>query len=766
MSKKFNRIYVFVVFLFILMPMFVHAADDNIKSATVNGNVFLKGKYVQIGINPNGTLGTIPINLESTSNENKAKLEGFALTEVLGGSSLGMRFNKYGWDSGNAPTAGDFTVSNTRENIDNVNGSKDSIIFIVKDEKYYQPFTLRSDYLSDGVKITGVVDTTEENNKKLKALVTGYVKKGSIDFSFEIEYWFYEDATHYHTDIRVTNNAAGISRLSVIKLLNPDQDKLYNRTSKTYNKTISMPLKSNPNGDKGYSMVVARGETTLDGMFLLSFDINSIPSLNLWYSCNNTTTSSEDVITSTTASNYFDQYLKRIPYKATPELLAIFYQGGGINGYKLNNNPISISTELYSGAVPIGTEYKTEIITSLDNDVIQGLSTLMDEYNTDIIERTDKTIKIKATSGTQYSIVECSMDEDGEPLYDSCELGENPTYVTADSNELLFSDLKPETGYKIYYEKTSTEKGSINTKTKKSAKEASKLNAVVITESSITVKGDHGFEYSIDGGSTWTKFETFNNLEPDTEYTFIGRAEETFDDMPGQLSEELVVKTLPKQSTALDDFTSKFKIDVKIIDPIPTIRISKALLYEAIKDDEDIAKFIEAANADPSLIDKMTVVIDIIKLYPTVEEVNDLEPYLTNREIAYSFDIELKVYINDNYIKDISELSKNVKFSIDIPSEFRKENRKFNIVRKHIISIHEPALYQVLEDLDSSNETVTIENGLFSEFYVTYDVPAKKNPKTADNLIIYVGIFIISACALYYKRYLKLKYNLYLNRYR
>ena len=133
---------------------------------------------------------------------------------------------------------------------------------------------------------------------------------------------------------------------------------------------------------------------------------------------------------------------------------------------------------------------------------------------------------------------------------------------------------------------------------------------------------------------------------------------------------------------------------------------------------------------------------------------------------AYSFDIELKVYLNDDHIKDITELSKNVKFSIDIPNEFRKENRKFNIVRKHITSIHEPALYQVLEDLDSSDETVTVENGLFSEFYVTYDVPAKKNPKTADNLIIYVGIFVISACALYYKRYLKLKYNLYLNRYR
>ena len=113
MRKKFNRIFIFVVFLFIIAPMFVHAAD--IESATVNGNVFLKGKYIQIGINPNGTLGTIPIDLESNSND-KATLKKFALTDVSSGSSLGMRFNKYGWDSDKAPTAGDFTVSNTKAN--------------------------------------------------------------------------------------------------------------------------------------------------------------------------------------------------------------------------------------------------------------------------------------------------------------------------------------------------------------------------------------------------------------------------------------------------------------------------------------------------------------------------------------------------------------------------------------------------------------------------------------------------------------------------
>jgi hypothetical protein len=57
------------------------------------------------------------------------KLNEFALTKLADGYSLGMRFNKYGWDSDKAPTSGDFTVSNTKAN--NVNGSKDSIIFSI-----------------------------------------------------------------------------------------------------------------------------------------------------------------------------------------------------------------------------------------------------------------------------------------------------------------------------------------------------------------------------------------------------------------------------------------------------------------------------------------------------------------------------------------------------------------------------------------------------------------------------------------------------------
>ena len=757
MIKRFNRIFVFFLFLFLTLPSFVKA--DNIDSMTIEGNVFLRGKYVQLGINPNGTLGTFPISqatIDSLSDEDKAKLDEFALTRLDDGYSLGMRFNRYGWDSDKAPTSGDFTVSNTKAQ--NVNGSKDSIIFSIE-RKGYQPFTLRSDYLSDGVSIKSVEDKSDLSNGILKAIVKGTVKKGSVDnpyihFDFEIEYYFRAESTHYHTIIKV-DNKANVNDLYLIKLFNPDQDKLFNRTSMTYNKVISIPKKY-VESDNGYSMVVARGETTLDGMFYLSFDVNSLPGNNIsnWYVCNNNTESKADVVGENLIPNFFPLVIKNHPNKATPESLAIFYQGGGVNGYRLGDNTISISTKLKTGEVLANTSYKTEIITSLDNDVIQGLGSLMDELNTEIIDRTDTTIKIKAKDDFSYSIVECEMDEDGQPLYESCALGSNPLYVTGNHNELLFDNLKPATGYKVFYKNSAeTETGSINTRTKKSAKAATKLNAVVITENSITVKGDHGYEYSIDNGAHWSKLETFSGLKPNTEYNFIGRSEATYDDMPGQVSDVLTVKTLPKESNALDSLPSNFDIDVKIVDAIPTLKINKALLYEAIKNDSDIKKFIQAA--DPH--HKMTVVIDVIKLYPTDEEIADLNPYLKSRKIAYAFDIELKLYEDNNHIKDITELSSDISFNVAIPKELQDE-KNFNIIRKHIISIHQPALYQVLEDIDSSNETITVENGLFSEFYVTYDVFDEKNPNTGDNIIAYIILFIISLGTLCYKLYYQNKY--------
>ena len=53
-------------------------------------------------------------------------------------------------------------------------------------------------------------------------------------------------------------NNLNVRNVRILKLMNPDQDKLINRTSLTYNKVISV-AKDSTFTNHGYSMVAARG---------------------------------------------------------------------------------------------------------------------------------------------------------------------------------------------------------------------------------------------------------------------------------------------------------------------------------------------------------------------------------------------------------------------------------------------------------------------------------------------------------------------------
>ena len=92
------------------------------------------------------------------------------------------------------------------------------------------------------------------------------------------------------------------------------------------------------------------------------------------------------------------------------------------------------------------------------------------------------------------------------------------------------------------------------------------------------------------------------------------------------------------------------------------------------------------------------------------EELQDLKPYMKRKKLAYGFDVEIKLYVNGEHIKDISELSKKIDLEVSIPNEYKEKDKKFFVIRKHIISLSEPALYEILDDLDSSDDTMKILN--------------------------------------------------------
>ncbi len=775
MNNKIYRI-ILIIFLLLIAPMIVNA-EDVFEHDKINGNVFLKGKYLQLGINAStGVFGTIPIEYDSLSPENLANLKKYATTELKSGESLGMRYNEYGWDSGIAPKTGDFTVNANKMN--DTNSSKDTLAFIYCYGdvcKTNSVYSLRGDGYQDydentgaGIKITGVSDASDPTNKILKAVVDGQIQilkdnKLINVMLFKITYSFKNDSKYIHTSVEVTNwGTVALNNLRVMRLMNPDQDKLINRTSLTYNKVITK-AKSGLK-DPGYSMIVSRGETTLDGMFYLSFAGNSYPAINeKYYTVNNTTEAPKDVLIPSLFSsncgskgtdsekdpilnkicNFMPSYPK-LPNTASSDSLSIFYQGNEENGHTLSDTSISMLT--VAGNVAANEKKTVEYYTSLDNNVITGLAEVLAEHNADIISRTDTTIKIKTIESRHYAIVECPI-VDGETDFENCNLPDNPETFDGDkNNELTFEHLKPSTFYKIYYKigNGKFEDNALITKTKASPKKAVEIHPVVVTEDSITIKGEHGYEYSKDNGEHWQKGETFDGLDPDTEYTFVGRSEETFYDMPGEKSEAIKVKTLPKVSDAFDGVDAR--IDVKIVDAVPTIKFSKALLYDAIKDDDDL----KAAILDGHK--KVQIVFDVIKLHPNDEELQDLKPYMKRKKLAYGFDVEIKLYVNGEHIKDISELSKKIDLELTIPKEYKEKDKKFFVIRKHIISMSKPALYEILDDLDSSDDTISIKNDLFSEFYVAYESDEEDvvNPKTGEkNYLILLFISLLGIVYVY-----------------
>ncbi len=746
MSENYKWLLLFCVL--VLFPFVVKAA--NLENVTIEGNVFLKGKYVQIGINPNGALGTMPLKYESLSSEEQTNLRSFATTELESGFSLGMRYNQFGWDSGDAATTGDFLVN--KNNVNTTNSSKDTFVIAYEVGGHEYIYMIRGDgYKSDGLTIS-VVDNTDTINKKLEAIVTMTTAE---NIQIKLIYWFHEDSSHFHTDVEVKNLGDDrVRNVRILKLMNPDQDKLINRTSLTYNKVISV-AKDTTFTNHGYSMVAARGETSLDGVFYLSFDLKSKPGINSrYYSATNTTSAPDDLVTLALLPSFNEKYSEDFPYTASTDSMSIFYQGVEENGYDLRDSTISMYIPLDDIPGEATTEnpdklVKTEYITSLDNDIIQGVSDVLTEHNTNIIKRTDHSITLAAEE-KEYKFVMCTSTDENELDEAHCPIGtETDGYISIDSpREYEFTNLEAGRYYRIYYRNPGSRHfaASILTSTKTSPKDAVDIVAVIVTEDSITIKGDHGYEYSIDGGLTWQTSETFHGLNPNTEYTFIGRAEETYNDMPGKVSKELKVTTLTKDSNALNG-VDRLKIDVKIVDAVPTILLNKAHLYESIKDNEEIVNLLSVSS------NYVTVVFDVIKLYPTEEELDELKPYMKKKQIAYAFDVELKVYVNGNHVLDLANTNKKVTFKMLIPDKLKKKNREFSIIRKHIIKLSEPVEYAVLSDADSSDDTITIENDLFSEFYVICEKEDVVNPKTGVNSYLVLIFISLIGIVLVYKEY-------------
>ena len=702
----------FSVALSFFMSLILVKADSlpGARSATdTDGDVFLGGNYIEIGISKNGSFGT-----------KEAAPAGFN-SHALGLYSykLGLISDGDGWDIGNAPTSGDFFLP----------GSPYEgyiISYSIGEVDYLYSISERTDGVWGSNAIFGPVVEDQSDLEKgiLKATVTVITKE---NVKIEMMHQFGVNDIYYMTNVKITNLSDSIiTNVQYKRDLDPDNDKDFNNTYDTYNKVICNPNKIEEGSSTNYAMVVARGPITFNGFFFVSFDNRALATI-------------DNVIQS------------GLPTQATDELLAI--SSDNINGYSLDDDRIQLST--FFGEIESNKSDETVYYSSLDPNVINSITNILKAVSANVKRYTDTRIEIETEEGYEYSI------DGGETWQESG----------------VFDGLEPGKEYTILSRIKATdtseasEPESLTLTTKNSGQSTPNISGLLATEDTIIVQNMENYEYSIDGGKTWQNEPIFKNLLPDTEYTIIARFVETDDVMYGTTTDPVIINTLSKTSDVLDE-VDNVEINIFLDNSAPKVGINKGLLYEAVATDENIV------NADN---DDINIMFIINNLEIEKDEVDLLEKQLEEKEsLAFAFDATIKLYINDVFVKNINEANSRITFTITIPDEYQKKDRNFLVIRKHINSNNE-VVFDVLEDEDDKDDTITISSDKFSEFIVTYREPDEKtksddnivdqlvitrstdsnaklltNPKTVDSISTSILMLIISginlfAIAIYYK---------------
>ncbi len=703
--KNLKRI-IFIFALFLFAPILANAAAPGARSyASEDGNLFLGGNFIEIGINKDGAFASR--NFTGGSGDEFAS---FHRTQ----GRLGFRINRNGWGLGEEPTTGEFLLVNDMDSF-SISYKKNGTYYIHGGRGDGDIF----DWGNAAITPISVTDQSDKINGKLKAKISG-VTKENVELEMIIS--FGENDKYFLTEVKVKNLDTDneISDVQFTKITNVTPDANINQSSsnkfKTYNKEISNPNPNKAGGNNNFAMIVSRGPVTLDGFFYLSFDNRS--RIKLLELEDNDFAWEEDFADPVYVNTHWSSTTAGLPTAATNDSVSIFYEGNEENGYELCEHAIALSTKL--GTIAASGTATTEFYTSLDNNVNGGLSDVLEARMSSVKVRTDSKIEIEPVSGYEYSI---------------------DNWITKNTTG-VFTGLNASTEYtiksRVAADGSNEEELVVSTKGAKVA--AKEVKAVVITEDSITVKAEHGYLYSIDNGAHWQSDETFTGLVSDKEHTIIGKLEETYSDMGSEVSEPIVIKTSKHVASALDDAIN-VTVDTKIVDAVPAIYFNKGELYEAVKDIEEVKEAVDDGK-------DVKIVFDVVK----IENSDEDENHFDGKKFEHAFDVQIKLYIDSEYIDEITDLTKKISISVEINKEFVKSGRKFYIVRKH--DTVSPATWEIISDEDDIDDLITIYNDQFSEFYVVYE-DETSNPKTGDNLLSYVLILIISISGLYFYKKLE-----------
>lgn len=303
---------------------------------SANGDVFLGGNYIELGISKGGSFGTSTSPKSKTFHPNDAK------------NLLGMVVDNDGWDVGKAPTTGDFFLPGTPEEC--------YILAYRCNGRTYQ-YRVADRNVQSGTLSWKTPPTAKDASKgdTLRAIVTGETPQG---VKLTITYSFGVNDRYYRTKVEIENTAGmDITDVRFVRSFDPDQDQGKTGNYDTYNKVICNPKSSAPAGEENYAMVVARGKDSLEGFFFIAFD--------------NRARASRGVSFAPTSAYLSGLWTDNgaLPTYATDA--SIEMTKSKTNGYTLEDNAIAITFAL--GTLSAGASDQCEYFSSLHPDVKQSL---------------------------------------------------------------------------------------------------------------------------------------------------------------------------------------------------------------------------------------------------------------------------------------------------------------------------------------------------------------------------------------------------------
>lgn len=121
---------------------------------------------------------------------------------------------------------------------------------------------------------------------------------------------------------------------------------------------------------------------------------------------------------------------------------------------------------------------------------------------------------------------------------------------------------------------------------------------------------------------------------------------------------------------------------------------------------------------------------------------------LKNQELAMYLDVSLFKKVGDEAEQKLSVLSDKMELSLELDDKFINKDSSVNRVYK-VIRVHDGKVDVIDTKFDSKTNTIYFETDRFSSYALVYeDVPITENPKTNDNIIMYLIIGTVSLVGL------------------